>query len=81
MDARTLLTLSLAAALLGGCAREPERSYEWYMEHRDAAMAKAKECSEMALAEAAADGNCARAQKAIGTARSVKYRPGSVVGR
>jgi hypothetical protein len=59
------MTLTLAAGILAGCTSEPERSVEYYQEHRDEAEAKAKVCSEQADAITAADGNCNRARKAL----------------
>ncbi|WP_419746424.1 EexN family lipoprotein [Xanthomonas phaseoli] len=65
---KKVITIVLLAAL-GGCSQEPERSFEYYSQHRDEAEIKAKACSEMPEAQSAADGNCTRARKAIFVAR------------
>ncbi|MBS7545518.1 EexN family lipoprotein [Ancylobacter oerskovii] len=78
MKQALIIGLLTATALLGGCGSEPERSYEWYVEHQAEAKAKAVACSEMSEAKAALDGNCARARKAYGTLRSVPVEFGPV---
>lgn len=69
MKTLPLIALTCAAILLGGCESEPHRRVEWYLAHPDEAKAKAKACSEVAEAEAAVDGNCARAREAVGRDR------------
>lgn len=69
MRAEILAITVLAAAFLSGCNSEPERSYEWYLENIDAAREKATQCSEMSVSQAEADGNCARARKALSDRR------------
>lgn len=54
----------IAAALLGGCTPEPQRSVEWYLDHPEELRAKLKECSEQNRIESSASDNCARAKQA-----------------
>lgn len=78
MKAAILATAVLAAAFLSGCTSEPERSFDWYLENRDAATEKATQCSEMPVSQSEADGNCARARKAVGTRRPAAIQFGHV---
>ena len=64
----TWLTV-VAAALLGGCTPEPQRSVEWYLDHPEELRATLQACREKSRIESSASDNCARARQASMTDR------------